>query len=630
MLQSPAGECQLIAAELRVRYEALVAGGAEGEAPQSEGRMLLLGFNGLFAALEAAGPAWAAVERLAARTPTAWRKIDQINLAMHMSAAMQSESVRAIVDSVLWVRRVQAVAEVLAQCAQHAAAFRGVASFAALSPSDHAALCKPVRRFTAELVSRRLLGVPSRALGSVLCLLLRRARLDVSAEVEQKEIGASWTVPLESLYEKAREMNGCSAVQLERAGALYAAAERARRAHHQRTALGRRLDVARAHAHCARVRLAAHSQLHADLLGNSGNIGPAMARHARELVTAQERLATAQAKAQALLTQAHQRVKWGAGANPALTSVVVALESSWAACNSRADALTGVASQLAAHARAAAHQRTRTSKLARTARQALAHWEKACTLALKYSLEVSPIEESLMEMLHPEGNIDAQWVLFLMYQNFNELVENVSALIREMITQLSAEASAGSARRASAAERVRSAGDGLAQPLSERARLSAELRAPLDVLKHAYEGNNLAFELLTGEREVAELGRAAAAGTSAAADGDSAVVRGALRALTCLAELLPKLQKILHDNVENKWWCESGSRRLTRQSAITAQPRAAPPRHGGERNAQGAGVWKRVRLKLEGRDPDPARRATPHEQVPHVLSRIIYYVLQIY
>lgn len=35
---------------------------------------------------------------------------------------------------------------------------------------------------------------------------------------------------------------------------------------------------------------------------------------------------------------------------------------------------------------------------------------QACTLAQKYSLKVSPVEESLMEMLHPEGNIDTQWV----------------------------------------------------------------------------------------------------------------------------------------------------------------------------------------------------------------------------
>lgn len=38
---------------------------------------------------------------------------------------------------------------------------------------------------------------------------------------------------------------------------------------------------------------------------------------------------------------------------------------------------------------------------------------QACTLTQKYSLDVSPNEESLMEMLHPEGNIDPQWVRIL-------------------------------------------------------------------------------------------------------------------------------------------------------------------------------------------------------------------------
>lgn len=85
-----------------------------------------------------------------------------------------------------------------------------------------------------------------------------------------------------------------------------------------------------------------------------------------------------------------------------------------------------------------------------------------------------------------------------------------------------------------------------------------------------------------------------------------------------------------------------GSRKLTRQAAINAPGKSnANNRHGeewslcdgscscvcvvvtnwcgvagGERNAVGAGVWKRVRLKLEGRDDlQAARRYTLHDQV---------------
>lgn len=36
-------------------------------------------------------------------------------------------------------------------------------------------------------------------------------------------------------------------------------------------------------------------------------------------------------------------------------------------------------------------------------------------------------------------------------------------------------------------------------------------------------------------------------------------------------------------------------------------------------NAYAVSVWRRVRMKLEGRDPDPGRRSTVTEQVISIL-----------
>ncbi|CAG9089357.1 unnamed protein product [Plutella xylostella] len=69
-------------------------------------------------------------------------------------------------------------------------------------------------------------------------------------------------------------------------------------------------------------------------------------------------------------------------------------------------------------------------------------------------------------------------------------------------------------------------------------------------------------------------------------------------------------------DLPNTWSLES-ARKLTRQNAVTSKTNN---RQGGERNAQGAGVWRRVRLKLEGRDRDPARRLPPSEQVEYIIS----------
>lgn len=176
MCQSPASGAQVAAAEVRARYEALLRAPREAEA-QAAGRMLLMGFNGLFAAVELRARELA--DHLAAPTPSAWRKIDHVNDAMHMSvssararparrgraqrtqrtrsslyaagaqAAMQSPALRAVLEDIFVVRRVQTAGEVLAACAQLAAAHRGAAP--PLAPDD-AQLARPVRRLHCCLI----------------------------------------------------------------------------------------------------------------------------------------------------------------------------------------------------------------------------------------------------------------------------------------------------------------------------------------------------------------------------------------------------------------------------------------------------------------------------------------------
>ncbi|XP_052741875.1 serine/threonine-protein kinase SMG1, partial [Bicyclus anynana] len=604
-MESPAASAQHITAKLRARYEALLSPPSEGDS-QSGGRMLLMGFNGLFAAVELRGRELA--DHLAAPTPPAWRKIDHINDAMHMSAAMQSPALRSVLEDIFVVRRIQTAAEVFTLCAQLACAFRAAPAAPAPPPAavvlDDAALCKPVRRFTAEYVSRCVLGVHSKALASVLCLLLRRARLDLHAEVEQKEIGASWSVSLESLCEKAATVG--ERRTRARAASLAAALQAGRARAHRAALATRAVERARAVARASRLRTAAHAQLHAEVLNSNQDPSPLLARRARDLSAAVERLDTGTAKAQTLVTAAHQRVKWGAGANPALRSVVRALESGWAARGAGARTLSAAAAALAPHARVAAAlsaapaaraaRAARTAKAAKTAKTALAHWEKACTLAQKYSLQVSPTEESLMEMLHPEGNIDAQWV------------GNVSALVRET-------ASAATAARAAALGRVQAAGDALRAAANklvhaalERDSLLAELKAPLQALLQLNDGDNPAQEFSTLWRSVTEQIDCISLEPDA-----EARVRAAERAAAQLQTDLPALLQLLLDLPGG---AADGGRKLLRQAAL---PRASVRHVGEQRSATGAGVWKRVRLKLEGRDP-PTRRPQPQDQVDYIIS----------
>ncbi|XP_063623903.1 serine/threonine-protein kinase Smg1-like [Cydia splendana] len=292
------------------------------------------------------------------------------------------------------------------------------------------------------------------------------------------------------------------------------------------------------------------------------------------------------------------RVKWGAGANPALQSPLAALEAAWGARSMRARRLGAAARALQRHAKAAAAMRTKHAKTAKTARQALAHWEKACTLSQKYSLKVTDAQHALMEMLHPEGNIDQHWV------------ESVNSLLVDMISSLTREAASLTQRSKASAEQLASKAANLAAPAAARNALAQDIRPPLQALQHVNDGVNPASEILAREKRITELLNIIN-DTSA---GPAAVTAAA-------AELTVRLPAVYTDLAElgTRWAAETGARRLVRQNAVGS--RGTSVKHGGgERNAVGAGVWKRVRLKLEARDPDPARAGRVQDQVDYIIS----------
>ena len=53
----------------------------------------------------------------------------------------------------------------------------------------------------------QLLGLPSQLLGNILCLYINALHVDVTAEIELKDIGAESKVSLEDLCKKAVDLN---------------------------------------------------------------------------------------------------------------------------------------------------------------------------------------------------------------------------------------------------------------------------------------------------------------------------------------------------------------------------------------------------------------------------------------
>jgi PI-3-kinase-related kinase SMG-1 len=90
----------------------------------------------------------------------------------YFQAPVFNDATRSVLEDIFLLKRLTTMQEFFSLCGQVA---RGVTS---VYDDDH--LNKPIRRFTADYVSRQLLGVTSQTLALALCLLLHRIGLNVT------------------------------------------------------------------------------------------------------------------------------------------------------------------------------------------------------------------------------------------------------------------------------------------------------------------------------------------------------------------------------------------------------------------------------------------------------------------
>ena len=269
-MESPHAVVQNLVANMRVRFETLLSRPADAqELNQDEtltpGQMLLMGFNGLFEKLQMEGNAL--VTTLSSlEIPLCWKKIDQIREAKEMSAPIFNEGARRVLEDIFLIKRLHTIQEFFIMCRDIATAFKG--GLANVYDDDR--LNKPVRVFTADYVSRQLLGITSQTLGIALCFLLQRLGLNVTTEVEQRDIGAESKVSLEELCRKLVDLclkKGLfSGPVLAQASALSSTLESTWRRKQSARLAQQSVEVARASVQRLQLQLTAHHWLHEDSL----------------------------------------------------------------------------------------------------------------------------------------------------------------------------------------------------------------------------------------------------------------------------------------------------------------------------------------------------------------------------
>ncbi|XP_047110312.1 serine/threonine-protein kinase SMG1 [Schistocerca piceifrons] len=641
-MDSPHGVSRELVAQLRARFEGMLLRPANMAQPSvleannedalAPGLMLLMGFNGLFEKLQLDGNALVAtLETL--DTPVSWRKVDQIRDAKAMSAPVFKEQARAVLEDVFLVKRLQTMQEFFSLCGQTTANGGSM-------PHDDDHLSKPVRRFTADYVGRQLLGVASQTLAITLCLLLQRIGLNVSGEVEQRDIGAESKVSLEELCRKAVEAalkrGLVGGNTLAQASSLTSSLEAAWRRREVARHLQRDIEARRSTLRRLQLQATAHAWLHEDALAQTS---PQLSRSSfmlelrkasSALLALQTRLTEAREQQNTLVASVEQRLKWAAGANPALAEVLAAFGEAVAAANERMAQDQRLASLIGSTCNALLHHealRTRTSEaVSQDAAflQLLEQCEKSCMLAASCNQTITPAEENLVQLLPPAGPVDQAWIQDIeicISDKAKSLQEQISLLQETVLkTQETVKGKLLSVRELQTVHLK------LMQDVRSLMRSMTKFDdCPLVGLNDYLANYRYFLEQFTNF--VKDLSK------------EDFTVERVLQAKEEVDYFGEKIGKVYGQLVEFSKQLKPGGQEakprrppLMRQESLCFSPQRgipqAPTNHRRdpntgkavqERNAYALGVWRRVRMKLEGRDPDPNKRASVQEQVDYVI-----------
>lgn len=130
----------------------------------------------------------------------------------------------------------------------------------------------------------------------------------------------------------------------------------------------------------------------------------------------QSRVLEAREKQQNLVASVDQRLKWAAGANPALGEVMAAFDNAVLTSCEKLTRQHNLAAVVMNTCNSILHYealRTRTSESVSNDANFIKltkQWEESCLLRANLTTSVTVIEESLVELLQFDNNVDANWL----------------------------------------------------------------------------------------------------------------------------------------------------------------------------------------------------------------------------
>ncbi|XP_054706809.1 serine/threonine-protein kinase SMG1-like [Uloborus diversus] len=664
--------------KLRNEFESLMQRTEPQISGLNHGQMLLMGFNGLFTKIDSDLEVLLSfLDNLG--IPSSWQKLDLYRDTVSLCPAVHHNAARPILKDIYFVRKLSAMQHSFHVCHKYVSSLQinpraGIMERDVILVSDHQ-LVKPVKQFTADYVRHMILGLPSQVIGFALCLLITHLGYDLTAEIELRDVGVENKISIEEILLKAYKScisENFLESQLPPLSTLLSAFDNAWRKEDLARRLEQYLLVHRGSHQRAQLQLARFQWLNEDLLAQ-GNIGPLQSsvssrasvmseirKTVSALVTYDCVVTSAHERYLSLTSGIEQRLKWAAGANPSLTAVQEDFEVAIAAKTSIINTSNQLSRDLVSMCNAVLHfeaLRTRTTEALSSDNTFLAlinRCKEACELAESCQSQISNIEEHLISLkpLEKDG-ITSEWL--------TSVIKKVSQSLSSCREKLEHQKSTTILCWESLHLHVVHVHD----LLTVHHKLMSEVRHILrNLAKHEEQELGIDFKgdgqihrymalykefsecissvvskLLTDSQEIEIASLVSVEAEIPALTVTAAEIYSQLLDLAGplgsrkygLPEIENSKQSIqVKKNLLSPMYEPSGMHSpairpktplrtgTPKKSTVMRDPRTGKAVQ--ERNTYATNVWKRVKTKLDGRDPDPNKKSSIVEQVDFVIK----------
>lgn len=596
-------------AATRAKFQTLVQ--TQSNTTLSAGKMLLMGFNGLFEKLSQ--EMHTLVNTLGSlEIPSSWKKLDQVKEAKSIAAHIFNPRVHDILEDIFLLKRLHTMSEFFGLTLEMCQSFKGNTKHIIFNDDQ---LVKPVRQFIADFISRQLLGITTEAVAYSVCFLLQNLSLDVSHEIEQKDIGAETKVPLDELCHKAWNYllkQGVFTQNLvSQASGFSANLKNAWEKIQEPKKIELKLTVLQSSALRLQNQLTVYNFMYEEILTQLHVYTGVRSKFILDLKTEMTKLNTvhlklieAREKQQSLIENAHQRLNWAKGANPNVVEISAAFESAVSTRDARLNLEQKIGNEvlntckiIVQHELLRTHC-TESKTYDKLFLNSFEKWRIACQYTTSRNDVLTPTEESIMNLLTVDLLHNPKWL-----QAISEIISDLITMSQKKLGEEKANLMCTSEQLTSTVEKFR-------EVYHTHCRLMSDVKSLIKSMTKIEDYSIQTQQFVADYRRYIDNFSSLFAKFKRDMNVDDVV-----SCLKCLDFLEQNTNEIYGDllNLEAK----RNRPQLTRQDCITINTVKAQKQEskGQQRNAYAVNVWRRVKMKLEGRDPDPGRKYTSQEQV---------------